>query len=203
MADIMKLAPIILKWEAGARFETIDSTGRKCVVPLDRQWEYAVKKGYSNKPSDAGGPTFCGVTLKTYSSYCKKKGKQSPSVYDLRRITFETWIDILRVFWDKMRADEIQNQSVANLCVDNVWMSGPAYIKQIQSVLDVATDGIAGSETIAAINGRNQRELFGKLVEKRRIFYLNLIMANPRNKPNGNGWMNRLADFKFEEGGAR
>lgn len=203
MADIMKLAPIILKWEAGARYEMTDSKGRPYTLPLDKQWEYAAKKGYSNRPDDLGGPTFCGITLKTYKSYCKRNGRPTPSTYDLRRITLDTWLDILRTFWDRMRADEIRNQSVANLCVDNVWGSGPAYIRQIQIVAGVTPDGIVGEKTIAAINGANQRELFAKLVDRRRLFYMNLIMAKPEQQDNKNGWMNRLADFKFEEGGAK
>lgn len=203
MADILKLAPIILLWEAGAKYEMTDSKGKPYTLPLAKQWEYAVKKGYSNRPDDLGGPTFCGITLKTYKAYCKRKWKPTPSVYDLRRITLDIWIDVLRMFWDKMCADQINNQSVANLCVDNVFNTGASYIKQIQVVLSVEPDGIVGSKTIAAINGANQRDLFAKLVEKRRLFYLNLIMAKPGQSSNKNGWMNRLAYYKFEEGGDR
>lgn len=200
MADIRKLAPILLKWEAGA---PMYSSGKE--LSLESQWAIARRKGFSNDPDDAGGATMCGVTLATYRRYCSKKGKPMPGVAELRTITLDEWLEVLRTFyWDKMKADGIKNQSIANLCVDNVWGSGAGYIKQIQLVAGTSPDGIVGPNTLAAINGANQKLLFDRLWNKRRIFYNNLIIARPSNKKFLNGWMNRLNDFKFkEEGGAR
>ena len=94
-------------------------------------------------------------------------------------------------------------QSIANLCVDNVWGSGAGYIKQIQLVAGASPDGIVGPKTLAAINGYNQKMLFDKLWQKRKLFYHNLVIARPSNKKFLNGWLNRLNDFKFEEGAGR
>lgn len=190
MAEIRKLAPLLLKWEAG-------------VLPqssLEVQWAKARTKGFSNHPNDSGGATMCGITLKTYTRYRKLKGKPEPSVSDLKNITLEEWLDILRTFyWNKMQADQIRNQSVANLCVDNVWGSGTGYIRQIQAVAGTKADGIVGPKTIAAINNANQRTLFYKLVEKRRLFYLNLTLSHPSYKVFYKGWLNRLSDFKYSD----
>ena len=144
---------------------------------------------------------MCGITLKTYSSYRKKKGQHEPSVDELKKITLCEWLDVLKtLFWDKMKADNIINQSIANLCVDNVWGTGPGYIKNIQRTLGVTADGIVGNQTLSAINSHpNQRELFGKLWEKRRLFYLNLTVSNPTYNKYIKGWMNRLYDYKFYE----
>ena len=195
MADIRKFAPILLKWEAGALPQPT----------LEKQWEIARKRGFSNDPDDAGGATMCGITIATYTRYCKTKGKPAPTVARLKAITLDEWLDILRTFyWDKMKADQIRNQSIANLCVDNVWGSGAGYIKKIQLVAGTTPDGIVGPKTLAAINGANQRDLFNRLVEKRRIFYMNICLSKNSNKKVLKGWMNRLADFKFsEEGGTR
>lgn len=194
MADIRKLAPILLKWEAGALPQ----------ATLEKQWEIARRKGFSNDPDDAGGATMCGITIATYKRYCKLKGKPVPTVAQLKAITLSEWLDILRTFyWDKMKADQIRNQSIANLCVDNVWGSGTGYIKQIQLVAGVTPDGIVGPKTLAAINNADQRQLFARLAEKRRIFYMNICLSKNSNKKFLKGWMNRLADFKFEEGGDR
>ena len=187
----MKLVPILLKWEAGAAPQ----------ATVEAQWAIAKRKGFSNHPNDTGGATMCGITIGTYKRYRQSNGKPEPTVNDLKNITLNEWTDILRTYyWDKMRADEIRNQSVANLCVDNVWGSGTGYIKQIQRVCKVHTDGIVGPKTLAAINNANQRELFGRLWEHRRVFYLNLTIARPSNKVFLKGWNNRLYDFKFKEG---
>lgn len=192
MAEIKRLAPILLKWEAGALPQ----------ATLEAQWAIARQKGFSNDPDDSGGATMCGVTMATYTRYCKTKGKPAPSVAQLKSITLAEWLEILRTrYWDKMQADRIHNQSIANLCVDNVWMSGTGYIGQIQSVLHVTTDGIVGDGTLAAINGAVQRDLFNRLVERRRAFYANICMSRNSNRKNLTGWMRRLMDFKFEEGG--
>jgi len=190
MADIKKLAPILLKWEAGAQPQS----------SLEAQWAIARKKGFSNDPDDAGGATMCGITIAAYKRYRKLKNKPVPTVTDLKNITLDEWLDILRTFyWDKMKADGIKNQSIANLCVDNVWGSGSGYIKQIQLIAGTTPDGIVGAKTLAAINTANQRQLFDKLWNKRKLFYNNLVLARPSNKKFLRGWLNRLNDFKFTE----
>ncbi len=200
MADIRKLAPILLKWEAGALPHKYIAKDVAVPITLEQQWETARRKGFSNDPDDAGGATMCGITIATYKRYCKTKGKQEPTVAQLKAITLTEWLDILRAFyWNKMKADQINNQSIANLCVDNVWGSGPGYIRQIQAVAGVAADGVVGPKTIAAINNASQRELFNRLVEKRRVFYMNICLSKNSNKKFLKGWMNRLADFKFSE----
>lgn len=190
MADIRKLAPILLKWEAG-------------VYPmstLEAQWAKARIRGFSNHPNDTGGATMCGITIATYTKYWKAKGNGVPTVADLKNITLDEWLDILKTYyWDRMKADGIRNQSIANLCVDNIWGSGPAYIKQIQLVVKTTPDGIVGPKTLAAINNADQKELFNRLVEKRRLFYLNLTVSRPANKAFYRGWINRLSDFKYSE----
>jgi lysozyme family protein len=191
MADVKKLAPIILRWETNTPIQDT----------IEEQWKIAVKKGYSNKPTDKGGPTMCGITLTTYTTYCNKKGKKEPTIEDLKKISLNEWFDVLKsLFWDKMKADRINNQSIANLCVNSVWGSGLKYIKIIQRVLGVEADGIVGPVTLAAINDHpNQRELFGKLWERRRLYFVNLVVARPSDEANLKGWMNRLYDFKYSE----
>lgn len=188
MADIRKLAPILLKWEAGALPQST----------LEKQWEIAKRKGFSNHPNDTGGATMCGITIASYNRYRQLKGRTKPSVTDLKNITLSEWLDVLKTFyWDKMKADQINNQSIANLCVDNVWGSGTGYIKHIQSVLGVVPDGIVGSITLRAINTANQKNLFDKLWNRRKSFYNGLVVSRPKNSVFFKGWLNRLNDFKF------
>lgn len=173
MADINKLKPFILKWEGG----------------------------FVNDKKDLGGATNKGVTLKTYKAYCEQKGKAVPTVEDLKNLPDEKWTEILRTyFWDSWRADEIENQSIANILVDWVWASGRKGITIPQAVLGVAVDGKVGKTTLARLNGyQPQRELFDKIKQARLNYVEGICSSRPANKKFLNGWRNRINDFKFEE----
>lgn len=190
MADILKLYPKIKKWEGG----------------------------FVNDPADLGGATNKGVTLNTYRKYCKIKKLPSPSINDLRQITDETVIEILREFyWNPCKADDILNQSIANLIVNSVWGSGLGYIKKVQEVAGVKADGVIGPKTIAAINNADQETLFNKLWQRRKKWFEDVVASSVKNyerkigraateaekmkhtnKRFLKGWLNRLNDFTFE-----
>lgn len=186
------------------------------LLPKILKWE----GGFVNDPADSGGATNKGVTLGTYKMYRKAHKLKPPTVSDLKKITDDEVLAILKEFyWDKMRADEINNQSIANLCVNTLWGSGTGYIKTIQSVLGVKQDGVVGPKTLAAINGYpSQKILFDKLWQRRKKFFedivANSVAAYERKigrkaterellkytkKRFLKGWLNRLNDFQFSE----
>ena len=142
----------------------------------------------------------------------------APGIEELKKITDDTVVDVLRIFyWDPCKADEIRNQSIANLIVNSVWGSGLGYIKKIQSVVGTKPDGIIGKFTLAAINNANQKELFDKLWNRRKKFFEDIVASSVAayerkigrkateqellkhtNKRFLKGWLNRLNSFKFE-----
>lgn len=163
----------------------------KKLVPFILKWE----GGFANDPNDLGGATNKGVTLSTFRSvYGKNK-----TVNDLKKMTNEQWETIFKkYFWDKWKADEIKDQSVANILVDWFWSSGAYGIKIPQRVLGVSVDGIVGVKTIAAINSMAGKSLFN-LVKKERIEYINRICTSrPQNKKFKKGWLNRINAIKYE-----
>lgn len=211
MAKVEKLIPVIIKWEAG-----VSGNG----LTNEQLFEKARPKGFGNDSVDAGGATMIGITIATYTSYCKAKKKPIPSIDDLKAIAYEEWRDILKtMFWDRMQADRIENQSIANLCVNTIWGSGAGYIKTIQSVLGVKQDGIVGPVTLAKINGwQPQKDLFDRLWWRRKKFFEDIVATNVKayEKKIGRpatererlkytykrflrGWLNRLNDFQFSE----
>ena len=190
MADVLKLAPIILKWEG-----------------LD-----------ANDPMDKGGATRMGVTIPTWKQ-CgyDKDGDGDIDVQDLRLIDKKDVIyRILKPhYWDRFKADLIKNQSIANILVDWVWGSGKWAITHTQCLLGLYVDGIVGNKTIDAINNSNQEVLF-KQIFADRFAFINSIVTNSVNKyleqnPKAKaseilantqkkfqlGWMNRLNDYKY------
>lgn len=137
-----------------------------------------------------------GVTLSTFQSvYGKNK-----TVEDLKKMTEEQWDYIFKKhYWDKWKATDIKSQSIANLVVDWLWVSGVYGIKYPQQVLGVTADGIVGPKTLAAINNYpNQKELFNKLWERRKKHFEDIVKGRPSSSVFLRGWLNRLNDFKWE-----
>ena len=152
--------------------------------------------GYTNHPDDLGGPTVKGVTLKTYKAYCG----QEKTIKDLQNMSYGTWESIMKdLYWDKCLADEIENQSVAEIVVDWCVNSGMIGLRKVQELVGAKPDGIAGPKTLKAINGAEQSELFERVMNARKQFYVNIVKRNTRQKVFMNGWMNRLLMFKFAE----
>jgi len=173
MADIRKLAPLILKWEGK----------------------------FVDDPADAGGPTNMGITLKTLIRAGYDKNKDG--ILDLKDLIALNEHDVIYNFlkpfyWDRWQADKIQNQSIANLLVDWVWMSGKAGITIPQDVIGVKADGIVGDKTLRAINQFKEPSLlFEKLKEERKMYIERICKARLSNRKFKKGWLNRLEDFRF------
>lgn len=171
MANVNKLTSFILQWEGG----------------------------FVNDPDDFGGATNKGITLSTYETYCYRKGYPKPTVERLKNISDAIWMDVLKtMYWDKWKADQIVNQSVANILVDWVWASGGYGIKRPQKILGVKVDGIVGPLTIAAVNARDSKELFYAIKADRVRFIEEICKSRPANNKFKRGWLNRINSIKFE-----
>lgn len=181
------------------------------LAPYIKKWE----GGFVNDPADRGGATNKGVTLSTYTQYCKRKGYPRPTVDRLRRLTDAEWLDILKsMYWDRWQADRIESQCVANILVDWVWGSGSYGITIPQRLLGVRSDGVVGDETLDALNGRGSA--FFERLYAARVQYLHDItnssvrrcearlgrkatereLLRYTNKRFLKGWLNRLADIR-------
>jgi lysozyme family protein len=155
-----------------------------------------VEGGFSNHPEDFGKATMKGVTLATYRSYCGEE----KTVKDLMNISHGTWKNIMKdMYWDKCRADEIENQSLAEIIVDWCVNSGLVGLRKVQEIVGCKPDGICGPITLSLINTSDARNLFERIWNARKQFYVNIVKRNPSQKVFMNGWMNRLSYFKYED----
>lgn len=190
MARIESIVPFILKWETG-------TTG--IGLTNEQLFEKAKLKGFANDPDDLGGATMCGVTLATFTEYCRRKGYPRPTIVRLKAIKYKEWLEILKtMFWDKWKADQINNESIALILVDWVWGSGKYGITIPQKAIGVTADGIVGPKTIAAVNTKDPKQLFD-LIRKERLAYIERICrSRPTNLKYKRGWLNRLNDIKFK-----
>lgn len=189
MANVEKIVPFILKWETS----TI-GVG----MTNEQLFEKARKRGFANDPHDLGGATMCGVTIATYTEYRRRKGLPKPTVEQLKAIPYKEWLEILKaMFWDRWKADQIRNQSIANFLVDWVWASGNYGIKLPQKILGVTIDGVVGPKTIAAVNAKDPDTLFYQLRQERIDFTDRICKSRPQNKRFYTGWINRIIDLKY------
>lgn len=190
MAKVESIVPFILKWETG-------TTG--IGLTNGQLFEKAKLKGFANDPDDLGGATMCGVTLATFAEYCRRKGYPRPTIMRLKAIKYKEWLEILKtMFWDKWKADQINNESIALILVDWVWGSGKYGITIPQKAIGVTADGIVGPKTIAAVNAKDPKQLFD-LIRKERLAYIERICrSRPTNLKYKRGWLNRLNDIKFK-----
>lgn len=165
------------------------------LIPFILQWE----GGFVNDPDDLGGATNKGITIDTYTEYKKRKGQKAPTVTDLKNISGAEWHDVFKsLYWDRWKADEIKNQSVANILVDWVWASGSHGIKRPQRLLGVKADGIVGKQTIAAVNAMDAATLFKMIKDDRAKFIDEICKARPKNEKYRKGWMNRINAIRYE-----
>lgn len=173
MADVKKLAPIIAKWEGG----------------------------YVNDPKDRGGATNMGVTLATWRQVgYDKDGDGDIDAQDIKLLTTTDFSAVLKQYWNRWQADNIINQSIANILVDWVWGSGAWGIKIPQRLLGLKQDGIVGSKTIAAVNKRISEDaegFFKEIYQAREKFLTDIVKNDKTQERFIKGWLNRLKDFKF------
>ncbi len=162
----------------------------KKFIPLLKKLE----GGFVDHPADKGGATNMGVTLKTFREHYGN----DKSVHDLKHMSNEQWGHIMNGYWDKCKADEIMSQSVAEIFVDWCVNSGLAGIRRVQEIAGVRPDGIVGPVTVNAINAHSPEDLFNRIKDARKQFYVNIVRRDPSQKVFMNGWMNRIESFTFK-----
>lgn len=168
------------------------------LVPFLKRWE----GGFVHDSDDLGGATNMGVTMNTYIAYCRRKGYPVPTVTRLKNLSEKQWTEIVKtMYWDRFKGDAIESQSVANICVDWLWLSGAVAIKKVQELVGTKADGIVGDKTIAAINLRSALPLFGMIKEVRAMYIDEICRKRPANEKFRKGWMNRLNDLRYEDYG--
>lgn len=184
------------------------------LLPFILRWE----GGFVNDPTDRGGTTNKGVTITTWRQVgYDKDGDGDIDVDDLKLLTNEDVRDRVLVphYWNRWKADTINDQKIANILVDWVWASGSHGIKIPQRLLGVNVDGIVGPKTIEAVNFADPKSLFLAIYDERVKFINNIVersvseyekkigrkateteLLKYTQKRFRKGWLNRLSELK-------
>lgn len=156
--------------------------------------------GYSDHPYDKGGPTKYGVTLGVWiKSGYDKDGDGDIDKDDVKLLTLDDAYNIAKKnYWDSVRGDQINNQSIAEFIFDWGYNSGAkTAIKKTQEVLGVVMDGEMGPNTLLHINSSPQEDLFNRLKARREKFFRSIADNDPTQLKFLSGWLNRNNSFKF------
>lgn len=158
-------------------------------------WDYApilkeVEGGYANVGGDSGGETVCGVTQTTYKAFYGEDA-------DVKNITNEEWGHIMKTnYWDKLRCDEINHQTVANLIADWGVNSGTGTAaKKMTALLGLDTNAYFKDQAIEAINNKIKtkcKTFVDEIAEARRKFYKKIVEDKPSQKKFLEGWLKRI-----------
>lgn len=184
------------------------------LLPFILRWE----GGFVNDPTDRGGATNKGVTITTWRQVgYDKDGDGDIDVDDLKLLTNEDVRDRVLVphYWNRWKADTINDQKIANILVDWVWASGSHGIKIPQRLLGVNVDGIVSPKTIEAVNFADPKSLFLAIYDERVKFINNIVersvseyekkigrkateteLLKYTQKRFRKGWLNRLSELK-------
>ncbi|MEA2961680.1 MAG: hypothetical protein QOI46_1778 [Alphaproteobacteria bacterium] len=145
--------------------------------------------GYSNHPSDPGGPTNWGITIHDARAYWKKEATAT----DVRSMPVEVAKDIYRSkYWDAMCCDNLPT-GVDYAVFDYGVNSGIARAARVlQRLVGTSVDGEIGRDTIAATARAKPAELINQICDERLAFLQGLKTWSVF----GNGWGRRVREVR-------
>jgi len=162
--------------------------------------------GYANVAADKGGETYRGVsrvknlTWAGWAIIDDYKRKVGPLKWNqvIQNAQLDALVNSIykAQYWDKLKADFIKNQSIAEIMVD-FYVNGGLVLRTIQKFVGVTADGIIGQQTVDAINKSNQEKLFNYIKLLRKKHYDNLVANDPTQRTFYEGWIERLDSFFF------
>ena len=161
---------------------------------------------FTNRKADRGGPSFEGITWKTYNAWLRKQGKPALTQDEfatigrcaakdprhalrrhVREIYRETYVDPFKALPRGLR----------EMTIDAGVLSGwPRAARWAQQVVDAPQDGVIGPITL-----RRARDVWRTAGERRKAlvdfadlrldFYIALARRKPQQMANLRGWKNR------------
>lgn len=159
--------------------------------------------GYSNHGADKGGETYAGITRINYPNWAgwhiidKNKPLKQGQILKDERLNGMVEAFYLDQYWYKVRADKINNQSIAEMLFDWQINSGYHATKALQKAVGEVSDGIIGPKTISAVNAGCQEQIFNQFKSLRIKFYNDIVSRNESQRVFLKGWLNRANSFTF------
>ena len=152
---------------------------------------------YSKSPSDPGGETKYGITLKTYLRAQELFPQfRNTALKDLT-VDGATFI-YQKMFWDIYPYSEIDNQMIANKLFSLAINMGEheatiCLQRALNSInhIKIQVDGEIGSLTISAVNASDSTALLNALRYEAELAYKAIVIAKPELQKDLHGLLNR------------
>ena len=146
--------------------------------------------GYTNHPSDPGGPTNFGITIFDYRKYVKP----AASATDVRAMTLDEAKQIYRLrYWDAQRCDELPaglDYAVFDFGVNSGIARSAKALRRLLGLPDRA--GTMGDDVIATARAADAAALVAEICDE-RLRFLRALRTWPVF---GRGWGRRVSEVK-------
>jgi lysozyme family protein len=146
--------------------------------------------GYTNHPSDPGGPTNFGITIHDYRKYVKP----SASAADVRAMRLDEAKAIYRTkYWDALRCDALPagvDYSVFDYGVNSGIGRSGRVLRRVVGLPD--TTHVVTDDVLQAVDRRNPKAL-ATAINDERLRFLKSLKTWPVF---GAGWGRRLAEVR-------
>jgi len=145
--------------------------------------------GYVDHPADPGGATNMGITLATLRDWRGKPVTKG----DVRNLTKGEAGEIYRArYWNAVKGDQLP-AGVDLAVFDYAVNSGPGRaVRDLQSILGVAQDGVVGPKTIEGVKRAGAKAVVVDLCDARRKFLRRLTSYSTF----GRGWERRVNEVE-------
>jgi len=151
-------------------------------LAIDKTLAHEGGAKFTDDPSDRGGATKYGISQAAYPDL------------DIRNLTEQQAREIYkRDYWDRVRADEIISQAVAENIFDtsvNMGVRTGSRLAQVAAEIEPA-DGIIGSQSLKVINACDEAFFISNYTIAKIARYAYICNKNKSQKRFLLGWINR------------
>lgn len=156
--------------------------------------------GYVNDPDDPGGETYKGVARKMHSKWpgwstidlLKRQPGFPHSLEKEAELREQIGTFYLDMFWNRIQADDIDQQEVAESIFDFAVNAGVGTsVALAQMIVGAKPDGVMGPETLQKINSFEANHFLAAFTVAKIARYVHIVKKRPTSRKYFYGWVVR------------
>lgn len=163
-----------------------------------------VEGGYVDDPADPGGATKYGITQKTWDVFNVQRGADTSHVRWISKCDAREVYESM--YWEPLNLEQVHSDRIALCIFDQAVNQGLIRAtKRAQEVVNFLTrgvnlkvDGLLGPKTIKGLNMTSKSNFVPYYLQESRLYYVDLMAANPVLIKFRRGWLNRVFHLELE-----